>query len=246
MRNMRTINRLIIAIICLAAVGCQSEEEALRYNNITMGNFMEGTFISDQGNIFNVVENPCKGDLTANERSFIICDVLDKSRNGRDNEYDIRLTHMTKVLAKDIVTPDAETDDDIEIEDPVKIEDIWAAGGYINMYVIFPVKLGSSTPHIINLVQEESGEEGVYSFTLRHNAQGETVDDINTTNLGFGGGYVSFPVNAIMKEEQARIQIRWKWYKQTVNGFGSETEYKFIDKPYTKTGYEHVTKNTGK
>lgn len=236
---MKTAAYLTTAILLLTAISCKTDE-VLYHNNITMGNAVDGTYITDQGNIFNVVENPCKGDIMAEERSLTVCDVLGRSGNGSENEYDVRLNQVTRVLAKDIVTLGTEPSAELEIEDPVKIESIWASGGYINMYILFPVKLTGSNTHIINLVQTESKEEGTYSFILRHNAQGDTITDVTSTGFGLGGGYVSFPINRIMTEDEATIQIRWKWYSSTSVGYGPGTEeFEFKD-VYRKGGYEHI------
>ena len=78
---MKSLRIIAAAMIFLAAISCK-EDETLRYNNMTMGNAVEGTFVSDQGNIFNVVENPCKGDILAAERSLVVCDVLNKTKGG--------------------------------------------------------------------------------------------------------------------------------------------------------------------
>ena len=46
---------LAAAAVSFAAASCH-KDDTLRYNNVTMGNVVAGTFISDQGNAFNVVE----------------------------------------------------------------------------------------------------------------------------------------------------------------------------------------------
>ena len=58
------IKTLLAAFASLALIMSCEEDTTLRYGNVTMGNMVEGTFISDQGNIFNVVEQTCKGDLS--------------------------------------------------------------------------------------------------------------------------------------------------------------------------------------
>lgn len=230
MRNSRI---LIAAMVFLAAISCK-KDETLRYNNMTMGNVVEGTFISDQGNIFNVVENPCKGDILAAERSLVICDVLNRTKGGQSNEYDIRLNRITDVLTKNIVATGTEPSEELASDDPVNIENIWLSGGYVNMYILFPVKPGSGTIHYINLVQKETTEEGAYVFHLQHNAQGETVADMPEEGLGIGGRYVSFPISKIITEETAQFEINWVCHKSTPSGFSKDTEEKTIKGTYAK------------
>ena len=51
----KTVAYIIAAFLCLAAVSCK-KDNTIQYNNATMGNIVNGTFTSDQGNIFNVAE----------------------------------------------------------------------------------------------------------------------------------------------------------------------------------------------
>ena len=73
---MRRIKGIIICIIAAVFISSCKQDETLRYNNLTMGNIVNGTFVSDQGNIFNVVEKTCEGNLEEMERALVICDVL--------------------------------------------------------------------------------------------------------------------------------------------------------------------------
>ena len=99
---MKKITKTLIAIAAgltvLAAASC-SKDDTIRYNNATMGNVVNGKFTSDQGNIFNVVEQNCAGKLDTMKRAFVICDVLSQSE-GSTTEYDIRLNYMVPVMTK--------------------------------------------------------------------------------------------------------------------------------------------------
>lgn len=235
----KTVAYIIAAILCLAAVSCK-KDNTIQYNNATMGNVVNGTFTSDQGNIFNVTEQSCAGRLDTMKRALVICDVLNKTANGADNEYDIRLNALASVLTKDIVAVGAEAEEEVYVEDPVHIEYLWISGGYINVYVMMPFKVGSKTAHMINLVQQPSEKEGQYILRLCHNAYGETMTETNSHEFVLGGGYVSFPINTIMQEEEANLKIEWKWYQSTGAGLSQVTEYKTIEGTYKKDGYQHV------
>ena len=64
----KTIAGIAAGIIALAAVSC-SKDDTIRYNNATMGNIVDGRFVSDQGNIFNVMEQNCSGKLDTMKRA---------------------------------------------------------------------------------------------------------------------------------------------------------------------------------
>ena len=236
---MKRISTIIISIIAAIATftSCKSDD-TLRYNNLTMGNVVDGTFISDQGNIFTVVETNCSGDLESMKRAIILCDVL-KLVEGTENEYEIRLNNMAQVLAKDPVSLiEAEKDPEKTVEDPIHIEQLWISGGYLNMYLMYKTTQGSTKKHLVNLVfDEEASKEGKYYFTLRHNAFGDTS---TTGNMLLGGAYVSFPIASLISEDSAEITVDCKWYKSTGMGWDSEIQDNEYKLTYTKGGFEHA------
>ena len=243
---MKNVSRIIIfiaaALMCLGTASCM-KDTTIQYNNMTMGNVEGSTFVSDQGNIFNIVEhegNTYK-ELLKTERAYTLCDILSKTAGGQDNEYDVRLNAMVKVLTKDIVTLETEKTEDMLKEDPIDIRSCWFSGGYINFYIEFPTKQGSQTPHMINLIQQES-EKG-YLFRLTHNADGETAASIPSNQIITAGGYVSFPINKLIQEKEAKIKVEWTWYKTYGAITSTETELKGIEGTYVKDGFEHPSKD---
>ena len=245
---------LAAALIFLGAVSCK-KDTTIRYNNATMGNVDGSTFVSDQGNIFNIVEQQGTSyeDLLKTERAYTLCDILSKTAGGQDNEYDVRLNAMWKVLTKDIVTLEDEKTEDIIKEDPINVRELWISGGYINFFVEFPTKAESETPHMINLIQQEEQETPEvqqaqttghrYTFRLTHNANGETRENITDTQLITAGGFVSFPINNVIQENEARLRIEWTWYKTFGTGSSTETELKGVEGQFTKDGFEHPSKD---
>ena len=229
-----------LSIICAAMTSCR-QDDTLRYNNITMGDIIEGTFTSDQGNIFNVVEKTCEGNLEEMERAFIACDVL-SLRPGTENEYDIRLNAIARVLVKDAISREnADGDEVTAVADPVHVNALWISGGYINMQLILEKIADSSTKHLVNLVMEESSaEEGKYTFTLRHNSYGESMsyDTVGDKDIVFALAYVSFPLTKIIDRNCAEITFNWKWYKSDGFSISSETQEYSQTVSYTKGCYE--------
>ena len=239
---MKIITRTIICIIAaVSALTSCKQDDTLQYNNITMGNVVNGTFTSDQGNIFNVVEKNCNGNFEDIKRAIVACDVL-KKVEGTDNVYDIRLNDMAEVLTKSPITTEvADSDETTAVKDPICIDDLWISGGYINMFAIIEIKsTGGVQKHLVNLVldEKESGN-GKYVFTLRHNSFGESVTH-DASGISLAGNYVSFPITEIIKEDSAEIVIKWRWYKNAGDGWSNETQENSYNISYTKGGYEHV------
>lgn len=231
-----------LSVACAALTSCK-QDDTLRYNNITMGDIKNGTFISDQGNIFNVVEKTCEGNLEDMKRAFVACDVL-RLKPGTENEYDIRLNAIANVLVKDAISRQAaDENENYAVSDPIHINDLWIAGGYINMQIVFDMVSGSSTKHLVNLViDEKSDEDGKYIFTLRHNSYGDSMiyDTNNEKEIVLGLAYVSFPLTGIIDRDNAEITFNWTWYKSVGYGISSETQEYRHSIAYTKGGYEQT------
>lgn len=233
----KTLSFLIAAVAVLTS--CK-QDDTLQYNNFTMGNVVDGTFTSDQGNIFNVVEKTCTGDLEGMKRAIMLCDVL-KKVEGTDNVYDIRLNGLQEVLLKDHITKNfADADAEASVNDPINIENLWFSGGYMNLLLVYEMKRGSTQKHLVNLVlDEEASSAGKYVFNIRHNSFGESLT-LNENDVVLAGAYASFPMNSLIKEESADITIKWKWYRNAGQGWSSEVQENSFNITYTKGGFEQA------
>lgn len=233
---MNTIRKILICLAAMTAaalINSCEKDNTLLYNNLTMGNIVNGVFISDQGNKFNIVGADYPEGFMEWQRAFILCDVLNKTAEGEDNEYDIRLIQAVKVLTKDVVEL-ADVTNEMTTQDPIQIENAWISGGYINLLISFPTTPESSASHLINLVHE-----GEYNFTLRHNAFGDKIQPDQTADYVMAGGYVSFPLNTFITEKEADFSICWTWYKSESAGLSSSTEVKTLKAKYTSEGFQH-------
>jgi len=238
---MRILTKSIVYIIAaVAALSSCKKDDTLQYNNLTMGNIVDGTFISDQGNIFTVVENNTLGDITQVKRALVLCDVLKKVENT-DNEYEVRLNNFAEVLTKNPINLiDADADKDNSVKDPIYIQQAWISGGYLNINFVIEFKTGSTQKHLVNLVlDEEASVDGKYCFEFRHNSFGEAsiYDEIQLT---FGSGYVSFPIKDIITEDSAELTIGHKWYQSTGAGLLKDTQDYKKTISYTKGGFEQA------
>ena len=176
--KMKRITKVIIAIAAgitaLAAASC-TKDNTIRYNNATMGNVVNGKFTSDQGNIFNVIEQTCQGKLDTMERAFVICDILNNTE-GTENQYDVRLNYLASVLTKNAILGSGITEENELTNDPILLQTYWVSGGYTNIYLAVPVAVDSKVKHTINFIYDDAEQtEGTYTFSIRHDNNGEDL-----------------------------------------------------------------------
>ena len=254
----RLLRAALLATILLLA-SCK-KDDTLQYGNLTLGNFVGDKFISDQGNEFTIVENLTGYDFKDIQRAIMQCDVLRKVK-GTKNEYEVRVHYVSKVLTKSPVET-AVADDDPEkiVEDPIRIEDVWISGGYLNMYVMFEIQTypqKEDSKHMVNLIFTESEVgTGKYNLTLRHNSFGETLatdeedsegevetDSSESTVLikwSLTGAYVCFQISDIIQENKAEITLNWK--EHVISGYNwlAETHDRTINLAYSKDYFEQA------
>ena len=254
----RLLRAALLATILLLA-SCK-KDDTLQYGNLTLGNFVEDKFISDQGNEFTIVENQTGYDFKDIQRAIMQCDVLRKVK-GTKNGYEVRVHYVSKVLTKSPVET-AVADDDPEkiVEDPIRIEDVWISGGYLNMYVMFEIQTypqKEDSKHMVNLIFTESEVgTGKYNLTLRHNSFGETLatdeddsegevetDSSESTvqiKWSLSGAYVGFQISDIIQENKAEITLKWK--EHVISGYNwlAETHDRTINLAYSKDYFEQA------
>lgn len=234
-----------IAAAIMALTSC-AKDDTLRYYNVTMGNVIDGRFVSDQGNVFNIVEQMCPERIDTMNRVLINCDIL-RQTAGTTNEYDVRLTQVFNVLSKETVAASSNPSEATLGNDPVHLEDLWISGGYINMSMIIPIKATGGRGHLINLVfNDDQTQEDTYRFTIRHNAYGDVLglDNADKVLVRY---FVSFPIAKLINRDAAKIDLRWKGYKTVPGGLSSETDDYILNRGYLKSDFEQVpAKVTGK
>jgi hypothetical protein len=224
---MKNITRTVILIAAAAAAffACK-KDDTLRYNNAGMGILEGNVIISDEGNTFDIVELDSRIDLKDldNKRVMILCDILKETSADR---YDIRLKSAVSVLTKECVNKSSITEDnnDYSANNPLIIKELWYSGGYLNMFIEFARKTGSETVHYINLLNDDTiSESGKYTFTLLHDAKGETPSE-DDKEYSSAFSYVSFPIAEIITEDEAKITLKWKSHKFSGSGYSlTETE----------------------
>lgn len=217
---MKYIIRIAAALAAFMIMTSCAKDDTIRYNNITLGNFVGDKFVSDQGNEFTIVENMTGEKFDGIKRAIMQCDVLSKVQ-GTENGYEVRVHYVGEVLTKSPVeTAVAAADPEKIVEDPIKIEDAWISGGYLNMYVMFEVQAypqKEDSKHMVNIVFTESEVgSGKYNLTLRHNSFGETLapaeddsEDENGTEGSEGGDNSEDPEASSQMSVKATDLIQW-------------------------------------
>ena len=256
MKSVKKLFFYTIAYLFILGIASCKKDDTLRYNNVSIGNLVDGRFISDQGNAFNMVEMNTTVDLTKFRRGLMRCDVLKEVGN---KEYDVRVNYMDSIFTKSpVLASIANTEEEKQVEDPIHIEQLWISGGYINLYIMFEIQINPSlknSKHMINLVLDDSSQEaGKYTFTLRHNSFGETfapqnTDAVNaeisthtdkTPSWGFAGCYVSFPISELISEQTAELTLNWKSHIINGNAWRADIEDKSYKISYNKDEFEHA------
>ena len=256
MKNAFRYITISITALSLLFSSCK-KDDTLHYGNVTMGNFIGDKFISDQGNEFTIAENLTGSEIKDIKRAIMQCDVLNK-RGEKENSYNVRVHYVGEVFTKaPIETGKAAEDLEKLVEDPISIQQIWISGGYINMYVMFEIKLHpkpQANKHMLNLVYDGN------TLTLRHNAYGETFHVNQEDNTGdgsaensdaqqlsndiiqwgFTGAYVSFQISDIITAQNAKLTLNWKEHIIEGNNWLAETVDKSIELNYSKDYFEHA------
>ena len=240
---------MTLAAFVFLLTSCK-KDDTLYYGNVTMGNFVGEKFISDQGNEFTIAENLTGEKFDGITRAIMQCDILNKIKGAAD-AYEVRVQAVAQVLAKiPIETEAAAADPEKVVEDPIMINEVWISGGFLNMYVLFEVKLNpikKNSKHMVNLVFSESDQgTGSYTLTLRHNSFGETLggssDDTQSASLiqwGLSGAYVSFQLSELIQEQTAEITLNWNEHLTVNNEWMSDSVIKTKKLTYDKNSFEH-------
>ncbi len=236
-----------LATLLVSANSCK-KDTTIRYSNETMGNVVNGIYTTDQGNIFNIVEQGCPGKIDTMKRVYTVSDVIRKTAEGEENEYDIRLHYIIEPLDKPMVIKSEATEEELEEigDDPIDLVRGWFSGGYINIIFQTEFKKDSKVKHFINLVVDDSKtEDGKLFLELRHNAYGETNAGLSSSNrdIIIGSSLATFPISNIVPDDvdEVDVYISYSWFEDI---YSNKVEEKTIKGRYVKGGFEHTPTET--
>ena len=150
--------------------GC-IDDTFLITNDQTMGNIVDGRFISDQGIWYDVTDEVNPGDtekLLKEKRALVLCDVLENTSRNGEPSYGVLLKEFVHVDIAPIVggIPDEEA--------PVLVDLAWASGSYLNFRLIYLAPEPETQEHSFSVVVEkEPTDLQEIVLHLYHHAGGE-------------------------------------------------------------------------
>lgn len=204
------------AVIMASAASCK-KDNTLQYAVRTMCNITDGKIVSDFGNIYNIVENNCPGNIYEMDRAYIQCDLLNVTA-GTEDEYDIRLSWLAKPeQKKPVMLGQAPS---YIGKDPVKLYQGWFGGGYFNVIVLYPGMKDSKTEHDIDLIVDDSksSKDKIY-LQLRHNAHGDLPAADSEGQAALYEKCLTFRISDIIdsyntnNEGALPVIVSYEWYK---------------------------------
>ena len=209
----------------LAFTGCNFDN-ALLYNQMTMGQVSGSNIVTDEGITYVVTENETESDYTGQERIVFRFDVLEKGTS--ENTYSIRLLDYATVFVSDPVNKSSQSEEWFG-NDGINLESGWFSGEYLNLYLTITMLQGSKTEHRVRLMFDDTADNSdTLHFYLKHNGFGETYDsDSAISKIGRYSTYASFPVKSYIPSgaDGINVKVEWDWFKMEGNQYLTEKEH---------------------
>ena len=216
----RLASLLAAVILASASVTSCLKADCLFYGDQSFCDVVAGQLITDEGNIYNVVKGSADDEWTTWDRAFVYCNLIRKTAQGAENEYDIEVLSMSKVLSKDPILVST-MDESVTGKDPIHFEKGFVTGvDKLKMNILFVISFlqNSEKSHLINIAYDDvkSNTDTVY-FQLRHNGYGEFfgAENINNDLAAIGQGWLSFPLEDYLPAGQDKVVVNFssEWYK---------------------------------
>lgn len=230
-------NRFLLLLSALAALflsaACSVKEDFLVTNLETTGNLVDGRFLSDQGIWYDVVEQTCDGDLKAEERALIVCDILKNNSTSYESAYNIRLKNFVSVGLPQVKDGIAEG----LSRHPVYIDLAWVSGTYLNFRVIYLSEKNSDFAHSFTFVVEKA-PDSTQPLVLRlcHEAGEDYLGAEGKDSVSAfvqKTAYISIQLYDYYKNSlnySYYYTVKYDWYKTGDNGdLTPETEERTVE-----------------
>lgn len=163
------------------------------------------------------------------QRVFINYTILSDRQNGY--AHYIKINDIWDILTKNVIELNAENADSIG-NDPVKINDIWVGGNYLN--IDFSFNYGGVRPHAINLVNNVLSSDATpnaIDLEFRHNA-------FDSSSASLYEGFVCFNLKPYQVADSDSVTFAVR-----VTDFGEEKTYHAVYH-YNQVVLPHVSKAT--
>lgn len=141
-----------------------------------------------------------------NQRVFVNYTIL----SDRIGEYDnyVKINDMWDILTKEVIELNVANADSIG-NDPIKINDIWIGGDYLNVSFMF--NYGGIRPHAINLIKntlDHDEDSESIELEFRHNAYDSSASRLYE-------GFVCFDLKPFRNNETDSVKISIKTLEWT-------------------------------
>lgn len=217
---------LLLLILLLLAPGCR-KNGFVPYSGKEMGQVVDGSILTDEGVKLVVDGNTGNYDIHTARRVLV---RYQTTAIGTDGSYTIDLQELWETTLSD-PTP-ASDPVGVVSDDPVRLDEAWFSGGYLNLSVAFPAV--NPALHSFPMSFAIDGKEAV--LRLYHDAREEVP-----SNAELKQACLCFPMKAITaaypapsdgsKSFLVPILLQWRWYgqnedAQTVILYEKESSYR--------------------
>lgn len=216
----KILHGTILAATLLLTGSCMKDPDFLITNDQTMGDIIDGRFLSDQGIWYDIVEQTCEGRLADCKRALIVSDVLKNTSTKDELSYEIRLKNFVEVGLPELVT-----DPEAEQQDPVLVDLAWVSGGYLNLRIVYYVLPESGVHHTFRVaVKQTPTLFDPLIVQVFHDAGGQFLgaQDIADDSLEAQASFVSVPIStyytASADETCSYYVVEFLWHKTAEDG----------------------------
>lgn len=207
--------RFLAVTAVILAVSCSKEKLPVAYNVSAMGTMKAGVFTDDSGLSYTIREFGANDvEVRDIERALAVFDVLEKTG---DKEYEIRLYRLTEPLCKEPV----KASESVWEKDPIRIEEGWISGGYLNLCLEFTFVAKSETKHKLDLVYDDTQSADTLRFFISHDSFGESYKKgCNPLEFSRGISYATFKIDTLLPsdKESMPVKISYPWYMTDSDG----------------------------
>lgn len=203
-KTVLTISILVIGIL-LIMPSCDDNSRS-PYLHINIATVIpegenEYSLLLDNGTRLKPVYSDVRYEAKENQRVLLNYTILWDNKGGYN--YDIKVNDIWNILTKQAIELTVENADSIG-NDPVKVNDVWVGGDYLN--VSFRFNYGGVRPHMLNLVQNTLSSEAtpdMIDLEFRHNAY-------NSMGSRLYEGFVCFDLKPFRVEDADSVNLSIK------------------------------------
>ena len=197
----RIVLPAVFIVVLAAFSSCKREGDLPLYHFQEMVTASDGKLMSDDGVTYEVLNRKKEiGDGRWYVKGFAM------GKKG-DDVLEVKLSSMQQALSKKVLKLSEAGEEEVG-SDPIRIENIWLSGTYINMLNGHMAPQKAGVAHKVNLLFDDirSNSDTLF-FSLRHNAEGEKGEE-------YSSYYTSFPFGEFIPSGKSEfvVVLGWRWF----------------------------------